>query len=90
MSLVVEGGQMLLTVEGHWQRVQMGLFCWLLQFCHMSGSLQIERHKLGFCRLVLVSQRVEDLCLGKKKVPWQLAAQIEDHKRTCSSFLHDR
>ena len=35
--------------------------------------------QLGFCRLVMISSRVEDFCLGKK-VPWQLAALIEDHK----------
>ena len=42
----------------------------LLHFCHM---------QLGCCRLVLISTRAEDLCLGKK-VPWQLVALIEDHK----------
>jgi hypothetical protein len=35
--------------------------------------------QLGFCRLVMISSRVEDFCLGKK-VPWQLATLIEDHK----------
>jgi hypothetical protein len=35
--------------------------------------------QLGCCRLVLISTRAEDLCLGKK-VPWQLVALIEDHK----------
>ena len=37
--------------------------------------------QIGLCILVvLISNRgVEDLCLGKK-VPWQLAALIEDHK----------
>jgi hypothetical protein len=35
--------------------------------------------QVGFCRLVTINSRVEDFCLGKK-VPWQLAALIEDHK----------
>ena len=33
-----------------------------------------------FSRLVLVSGRLEDLCLEKKKVPWQLATLIEEDK----------
>ena len=33
-----------------------------------------------FSRLVLVSGRLEDLCLEKKKVPWQLAALTEEHE----------
>jgi hypothetical protein len=54
---------------------------WHATRCPTDQKASTKDMQIGLCILVvLISDRgVEDLCWGKK-VPWQLAALIEDHK----------
>ena len=74
----------LLTVEEHWQRrCKWGCFAYVAELCarcHAVWEALTKALQLRFCRFVLVSRRMEEHYLGKKKVPWKLAALIEGQK----------
>ena len=53
---------------------------WMAARCLAVWEALTKALQLGFYRFYLVSRRMEEFYLGKKKVPWQLAALIDGQK----------